>query len=217
VTPTGDLITEWQWDDASWSGWTWSAVPIPVRDVATSYATDGRAQLYIAGTNGQIKVIEKLIASAYSGWGSWQDMSHTVAAKAISVGILENGSKQIFMVGTDGVLYTQYQSTPDGPWTGWFSMSAPTLTDIDAGMAADGRLILFGIDTNGNIVTAQKQTTDPGSFWTAFSDLNPQIVGFATLSSFQRQDGRPQVIAIRNGVIWTTYWTGSAWSTWFGF
>jgi hypothetical protein len=219
VLSDGTLSTRWQGAGGGWVDWTNMLTPVTPRDLATSRTPDNRARLYVVGTNGQIKMTEKTAVASGSAWSSWTDLSHSVSARRLSVGILQDGREHLFMVGTDGALYGRFQTTVGGSWSGWSTMTAPNpLADVEAGYATDGRIQLYAISgsTTGNIITSQKVTTDPNSAWTAWSNVNTAIGGFASVSSFRLPDGRPQIVGVSSGVMWSTFWTGSGWNAWLG-
>jgi hypothetical protein len=215
VDASGVLHTRWQGSNADWSGWTPQSTPFTVRDVATSRTSDKRARLYIVGRNGKIAVTQKTTTAANSPWTAWQDLSHGVGANRISVARTQDGREHPFMVGTDDLVYANFENTAGGTFNGWAAMGSATMTDIDAGYAADGRIQIYGVRaSDGNVRVRSKLSTDPNSGWSSWETIQPALDDIDSISSLRRPDGTPQLIAVRNNALFMSIQKSGGWTQW---
>src|SRR5581483_906058 len=103
----------------SWSGWvamgsgnTWDPYGIPTVGVNQ----DGRLEVFVIGGNGQINHIWQKTpgSSATTNWSSFATFSSNVGQTVkLAVGKWANGVLDLFVVGTDGVLYHANQTAPN--------------------------------------------------------------------------------------------------------
>jgi len=90
---------------------------------------------------------------------------------------------------------------------------------IAAGDLEDGRIQLFGIETNGQIVSRWKAATNPNSAWTAWAGFQTPPGGVSSVCVGVLSDGRMQLFATdthgRTLSCWkTTTDPNAAWTAW---
>jgi hypothetical protein len=103
--------------------------------------------------------------------------------------------------------------------------SAPALaqpvTQMVSGSLTDGRPQEWAVDSQGDLWTRCKQTTDPNSDWTQWSSF-PTPSSLIQVVVGQLTDGRMQLFALdKGGGLWTmceqTTDPNSVWTPWFSF
>jgi hypothetical protein len=99
---------------------------------------------------------------------------------------------------------------------------AAEFNDIFVVPLADGRLQYFAIDTNFQLWSQWKETTDPNSGWTSLALFQmPPINQVVKICGAQLPDGRVQLFAIdTDRATWSCWKTGDAssgWSEWTAF
>ena len=126
---------------------------------------------------------------AWSGWASLGAPPNAACAAFsgqpcdVPVAQNSNGRLQIFVNSTttftDGVVNTQWQLSPGGAWSGWYSLGAPpspgAQSDPAVAQNLDGRLEVFVLGINNN--TYHKSQVSAGS---------PRLV---RLGQFGRREG----------------------------
>ena len=114
TSPGGDWTG---WSPAGWNG------PPPLRAVAACQQSGPRgAQLWGIDTAGQLRsTYQESPGGPWSGWsGVWNGDS---PGQLVSVAAAQqnNGTARIWVVNTEGVVYSNAQSSPGGNWGGWTS------------------------------------------------------------------------------------------------
>jgi hypothetical protein len=93
---------------------------------------------------------------------------------------------------------------------------------VAAGDLEDGRIQLFGIEPNGQIVSRWKQTADPNSGWTAWSSFQTPSGGVSSICVGSLSDKRMQLFAINAQGQMISCWKATtnpnaAWTAWSAF
>ena len=98
----------------------------------------------------------------------------------------------------------------------------PILRFVCAGDLEDGRTQVFGICPNGQIVSRWKETTDPNSSWTAWSNFPTPAGGVSSICVGFLSDKRMQLFATNAQGTTISCWKtttdpNAAWTAWSGF
>ncbi|MDB6020773.1 MAG: domain containing protein [Pedosphaera sp.] len=209
----------------SWSGWISLGTNMFVQNSfpAVGVNSDGRLEVFVVGTDGTVNHIWQKVAgsSASTNWGSFATFSSHVSTTAkLAVGNWANGSLDLFVIGTDNVLYHNYQTAPSGGWFGFVSLGGSWQQDGDIAVnnEKDGRLEVFVLGNTGNLYH-NWQTAVNGTSWNGWSDIGGALAEQVRLGLGRNSDGRLEVFAIGNdGVAYheyeTTANTPGTWASW---
>lgn len=154
-------------NSTSWSVWHSLASVVPV-DARTAVARDanGRLNVFVIGTDGVCYYRRETAANSPTSWTSWASLGtktwQTDAKPVIAKD--QNGSLEVFIVGTDQHLYHNYQSS--GVWNGWVSLGGTFAKDIRPciGPNDDGRLQIF-LNLAGGVMETSWETAINGTTW----------------------------------------------------
>jgi hypothetical protein len=96
------------------------------------------------------------------------------------------------------------------------------LNFVAAGDLEDGRIQVFGIEPNGQIVSRWKETTDPSSAWTAWSGFQTPSGGVSSICVSYLSDKRMQLFATNAQGATVSCWKtttnpSAAWTAWSAF
>ena len=96
------------------------------------------------------------------------------------------------------------------------------LKSIAAGELSDGRIQVFAIDNSGNLQSRWKETTDPNSSWTNWSNFQTPSGGVISLGVGTLPDKRLQLFGVDSNGNPVSCWkitveSESAWTPWSGF
>lgn len=153
VDSSGELWTDTQTGLSSWSGWTDSGLTgETVQTYVTAVAnSQGGMQVFAIDTS-NTAVWTNHQSSPGGSWSGWKSLGN--AASAIQPGFIcamnANGALQFYGVGSDGNMYTAYQtSQTSNTWSGWTKIAAPAgqplysyLVDNNSG---DGRILVMAV------------------------------------------------------------------------
>jgi alpha-galactosidase len=213
--------------NSAWSGWSSMGNPgVSINQLTVGTSADGRLNLFATGSDGNVWNAYKQTSDTNSQWSGWSSMGQggNGLSGQVQVGILPDGRFQLFALGHDTNVWTDYKTSTDAnsAWSGWSSMGNPgkQLSYLTVGAFSDGRLNLFATGSDGNVWNVYKQTTDPNSSWSGWSSFGQAGSGFA--SSVQvgfLADGRVILFVIdTNGTTWEKYKTttdpNAVWSDW---
>jgi len=125
-----------QWQTASGTdGWSdWEPFDNPpgtqtqlVTPPAVGPSADGRLELFLVGSDEAL--YHRWQTAPSNGWSGWSPMGTpkpglgvpTIPALAPSA----DGRLELFIQGTDGALWHQWQTAPSNGWSGWSSLGSP--------------------------------------------------------------------------------------------
>ncbi len=212
----------------SWSGWISLGTNIIVQNAspAVGVNADGRLEVFVVDGNGAVDHVYQKVAgsSASTNWTSigLLTSSQVSTTAKLAVGNWANGSMDLFVIGTDGVLYHNYQTAPNGGWFGFVSLGGSWQQDADiaVGSEKDGRLNVFLIGNTGNLYH-NWQTAVNGTSWNGFSDLSGALAEQVRLTVGRNSNGRLEAFTLgTDGVAYTTSETSSnsptSWTSWSG-
>ena len=123
-----------QWETAvgtfTWSGWASMGNPVGgggglVDHPAIAASADGRLELFVTGTDGN--VWHTWQTSASNGWASWDPTQPPPGAQVFGPAVAPSGDRrlELFVVGRDGALWHQWQTAASNGWSAWVSHGHP--------------------------------------------------------------------------------------------
>lgn len=163
-----------------------AAGPLPgeARSVAVAPQSDGRLQLWVSMSTGQLFTTWKQTPDPDSRWAPWTDFLLEPwplpgAADGLAAAQLSDGRLQLWVSTTDGQLFTTWKQTPEPdsawqPWTDFLAVAGPLpggARDVAARQLPGGRLQLWASSGTGQLFTAVKASDDPDAGWEAWSDF----------------------------------------------
>jgi len=166
--------------NANWTPWTkqWTAQspPFNAKSVAAAPLSDGRLQFWAVDTAGKIWSAWKATTdpnSAWTAWASqWTAQPQSFVASQVVAAPLSDKRLQFWAIDANGQIWSVWKSgTPSNAvWTNWtqaWIADAPTFhtRSIWAAQLGDGRLQVWVIDTDENLRTTFKTTTDSNASW----------------------------------------------------
>jgi hypothetical protein len=168
------LITTFQeTPGGNWSSWNLQSFlnAPPTLAVCAAQQNDGRVQIWILDDKQQLWTAWQ--TSPGGNWTGWSGPSWNNAPILQTITASQQGGSrgaQLWGVDQDYALWTTYQETPGGNWSGWLGPSwagATTFTQIAAAQQNNGCVELWGIDLNLSVKTISQ--TSPGGNWTGWS------------------------------------------------
>ena len=131
-----------------------------------------------------------------------------------------DGRCQLFATDEDEQLWTIWQTSPGGDWSGWSGPGwngAPLFNTLAASQQGGTRgAQLWGIDDENVLWTCFQST--PGGAWSSFEKWTGTLLVIAVAAA-QQGDGRVQLFAIdQQQQLWTAWQTspGGGWTGWSG-
>jgi hypothetical protein len=128
------------------------------------------------------------------------------------------GNPAVYLVSpNDKRLYVNYQSTANGPWSGWRSLGGvwSSASSIAEGRNADGRRQAFLVGGNGELYTSYQTS----SGWSGWQSLGGAWSAAGSIAVGNNADGRQQVFLTgQDGKLYSAHQqtsNGSAWSGWY--
>lgn len=207
--------------------------------IAVGYLPDQRMQIFNPG--GSVYTSWKTTTDPDSPWSNWVSMAAPGLSNDLLVGYLPDQRMQLFSPGISSgpgqrlSLYSSWRlstdptTDPNSGWSDWEDMGPlpgpvgvgfylvglPTI-----GYLTDGRMQLFVIPEDQNLYSRWKETTDPNSSWSDWTNMGkPEGTYLNDISVGYLPDGRMQLFATDNGgavhSIWkTTKEPNAGWSNW---
>lgn len=226
IGQTGYLYHNYQTaPGGAWSGWialgtsanTWTQNSLP----AVGVNADGRLEVFVIGTDGQVNHIWQLApgSSTSSNWSSFAVLQSSFVSQIakLAVGKWANGALEVFVGGTDGLLYHSYQS--GGAWTSWATIGGGCGPGSDLAVLneQDGREEVFMVGYSGQLYHSW-QTTANSATWTAWNSLGGPLSQTSRIAVGANSDGRLEAFgvgtggacynAVENAVNGPTAWSG---------
>lgn len=135
-------------------------------------------------------------------WGVWLSLGKPSTQVSITnyfaVGQNQDGRLEVFVQGTDGAIWHNWQTASHIDWSGWSSLGSPNFTSLSrptVGRNQDGRLEVFAAGNQGFIFHVWQ--TAPNSGWSGWDAL-PTSYPYVLLNQpvvAQNLDGRLEVFA----------------------
>lgn len=213
--------------NSGWSGWTtfgtttWSQDSIP----AVGVNSDGRLEVFLIGLNGEVYHMYQLTpgSSASTNWSGFSVLQSSFISQIAKVGLGKwaNGALDLFVTGTDGVLYETHQS--GSSWTSWATLGGSwgASTDIATANEKDGREEVFMVGFNGQLYH-NWQTAANSTTWNGWASLGGAVSPTVRTAAGANADGHLEVFILgTDGVAYHQWENGAnnptAWSGWTGF
>jgi acylphosphatase len=127
----------------------------------------------------------------------------------------DDGSLEVFVIGTDDMLWHVQQTVPNGSWGGWAKFPDLKIKQIAVAQNADGRLEVlevFAIDENNSVWHSTQKT--PNGDWENWSSLNGKS---EQIQVGKNTDGSLEVFAIGvDKMLWHVQQTvpNGSWGGW---
>jgi hypothetical protein len=215
---------------AGWTGWQgpgFQKQPCPALQVAVAGQNQGSLMLAMLDQQGMVWTIGQTGGSG-SGWTAWTGpgiSNQLYSFQSLSVGE-QSGSHgfELWVTDFDGQIWTNWQTSPGGSWSGWqgpgFGNQSFAAAETAAAGQNNGDLILFALDSKGS-AWAIPQGSASGN-WGAWSgpNLAGQSQPFVHVAAAQQGGSRGvQCWTLDSkGMVWTLWQAspGGAWSSWGG-
>ena len=214
---------------ADWSDWEgpgFKGQPVPLRRLAAALQNNGNVLL--AGIDGSGSIWSCGQGSAGGDWGGWsgpglggqpQPFRQLAASQ-------QGGDRgiELWACGADGQIWTLYQVTAGGAWSGWegpgFKGQPAPMFKLAAAQQNNGNVMLWTLDSAGRLWGIGQQS--PGGDWGGWQ--GPSFAGqpepFVEIAASEQGGSRGiEIWALgASGQIWTLYQltAGGAWSSWEG-
>jgi Domain of unknown function (DUF1906) len=136
-------------------------------------------------------------------------------SSALDIGHHADGRVEMFAAAANGSVQNEYETTPNGAWSGLNSFgSAGTAATTAVGIHEDGRMEVFAVTSSGGIENKYETVADGA--WSGWNDFGPS--GTVTSIAVGRHvDDRLEVFAVMSdGSVENKYETtpDGAWSGW---
>ncbi len=124
LAPGGGVLTDSQTSaGGGWSGWSalagtqTSAPPVPGQD------QDGRLEIFALASAGALwHDWQTTPGGAWSGWSSFGGSLLSASIDTPAVGQNTDGRLEVFATAPDGSIWHNWQTGPNGVWSGWSSL-----------------------------------------------------------------------------------------------
>jgi hypothetical protein len=210
---------------SSLSGLTQSGYNVAVN------AQTGYVEVFGVDSSGTLWTDTQTGASSWSGWSDTGLTGETFQTYVTAASNPEAGM-QVFAVDTsNSAIWTNYQSTPGGSWSGWESLGnvgggVTIQPGFICGRNANGMQQFFGVGTNGSLYTKYQTSSSAwSSAWTNLGQVSGQPL-YSYLVANNSADGRILVMGVSKASpydiygTWesypNTYTTWNSWQSWGG-
>jgi hypothetical protein len=193
----------------SWTGFqaiqgVGTAAHMAAKAVAISAAPDGSAQLVAIGSDGNVYHEIRAKAGNWTGFQPVTGLSGaaTMAAKAISITADPDGSAQLVVIGTDGLVYHEVR-TVNGAWSGFQpikGVGTPTMLASAVSITADpdGSAQLVAVGSDGNVYHEIRAKAGNWTGFAAVGGINTSNMAATSVSITGDPDGSAQLVAVGN-------------------
>jgi hypothetical protein len=170
ITDKGDIVSCNQATPGSnnWSGWYSMGGPSPTLWITASLQNDPRIQLYALDENQSLWT--NFQTAPGNGWAGFEGPNWNAPPGRFQViaTVAQGGTRgaQVWGVDENGALWTCYEQTSGGEWSGWLGPNwadAPTFMRITAAQLDSGPVQFWGLDTNMSLWSIMQQS--PGGDW----------------------------------------------------
>lgn len=192
-----------RWQTAANNGWSaWKSLGNPVTTggplgaPAVAHNHDGRLEVFTLATGGALWHCWQTAAN--NGWSAWSSLGTPSTEPAYNPPTLtrsHDGRLAVFTIASDGAVWHRTQHQPGrGPWEPWAFLGPHpgTLTDLAAGVHADGRVVLFAIGhkpDGGTEIWQVEQSAPDGSWGTATRQLVSDPFGKTSVTLLGKTSG----------------------------
>jgi hypothetical protein len=201
--------------NGTWSSWSSLGMESSLgmldnlRFPVTGRNADGRLEVFSVSSDGMYWHIGQIAPNGT--WSSWLSMAQPStpfgpSAAPPVVGQNADGRLEVFTGALDGAIWHTSQTSPNGTWNSWSSLSWPTNTRLGplftVGRNADGRLELLATGDDGALWHSVQ--TSPGGSWSTWDSLGapPNTSPFSGPFVAENTDGRLEAFAVASGTLW---------------
>lgn len=144
----------------------------PAGRFAVGTNPDGRLEAFAIGNDGIAYHAWETASNSPASWSNWSSLGGTweTDSKPV-VAADQNGALEVFLVGSGGNLFHNYQ-TSGGSWSGWLNLSGTFTQNIRpcVGQNQSGTLQIFLTGTSADMQTAS-ETSANSATWSAWTSL----------------------------------------------
>lgn len=220
------LWTTWQTSPgggwSTWAGPNWNSAPQGMKRIAASQQGGTRgAQLWgITSDFSLVTCFQGTPGGGWSGWSPWPATSENSQFIEITAAQQNDGRVQLWALDTNRRLWTCWQTSPGGGWSGWAGPNwngAPLLANIAACQQGGTRgAQLWGITENYTLITTFQVTAGNGwSSWSSDSFVGAPPV--YEITAAEQNNGCVQLWALtldQSLISITQTSPGGGWSSW---
>jgi hypothetical protein len=164
----------------AWSG----AVPMngtALDGPAVARNQDGRLEVFVVGTDHALWHTWQTAPN--SGWSGWSSLGGSWPVDAVSGGpmvIRSNGGQlQIFIRGSNGSVWTNWQNTAGGSWHGWIDFGKQMVGVAAGALEADTGMSIFVLGTDMALWNRRQTCSTPGDpstcAWGSWTSLSGSL------------------------------------------
>lgn len=200
----------------SWSGWTsiagWTFSQQAC--LAANTNADGRIEVFVVGTDGQLDHVFENTAGNSTSWSGWGGLGGSWSQNAaISAGNDADGRQEVFLIGNTGNLYHIYQTAPNAGWSGYGNLGGTWSQTARTALTrnSDGRLEIFIIGSTGELYHSYQTAANGGWYgwpniggWTFSQQAKP-------VAALNTTNGTLQVLVIGTDGHMDTVNSANAW------
>jgi hypothetical protein len=219
------LWTVWQTspggDWSQWSGPNWNSAQQLMEVVACQQGGSRGAQLWAITQNYDlVTCYQETPGGGWSGWQTWTATPPNSQFVQLAAAQQNDGRVQIWAIDTYLQLWSCWQTSPGGNWTGWSGPnwdSAPKLFGIAASQQGGSRgAQLWGVTQDYMLISDYQ--VSPGGGWSGWSSGNwANAPNVTEVAAAQQNNGCVQLWAITSdGVLISIAQTspGGNWGSW---
>jgi hypothetical protein len=149
-----------------WSGWVGMGQPPggAYDEPTVGQNQDGRQELFVGGSDGKIWRKSQVAPNSY--WSDWGTLGKPASVTFYYDPIVakhQDGTLDVFVVGSDHNLWHISQTAPNNGWGNWQSLGAPagvTLTNqLAVGRNLNGMIEILDVGDDGTLYTIQQQVS----------------------------------------------------------
>ena len=222
----GSLWAQWQTAPSNgWSPWGSHGQPAGVvleGSPMLAPSADGRLEMFVVGGDGNLWA--KWQTAPSNGWSAWASHGQPAGVGLTGSPRLApsaDGRLELVVVGSDGNLWSKWQTSAANGWSDWGSHGQPPGVNLTGtamvAASADGRLELLVVGSDGNL-WARWQTA-PSNGWSDWGSHGQppgvHLTGSPMLAA--SADGRLELLVVgRDGNLWAQWQTApsNGWSGW---
>jgi hypothetical protein len=206
----------------AWSGPNWNSAPRGMTRIAASQQGGNRgAQLWGIASDQSLQTSYQTTAGgSWSSWAAWPATPASSQFIELTAAQQNDGRVQLWALDTKNQLWSCWQTSPGGNWTGWSGPNwngAPPLNNIAASQQGGSRgAQLWGI-TEDYVLVSDYQVSAGGNWsgWSTGSWLNAQPV--YELTAAQENNGCVQLWCVTLKQVLTSISQtspGGNWGSW---
>ena len=179
-------------------------------DPIVGISADGRLEIFVRGNDGALWHVAQLKPNGEwpivdtavdrpddkrpdATWSEWNSLGGQILGNpAIALNL--DGRLEVFVRGTDQVLWHNWQTAPNGAWSGWRSLGGQLSGSPAVGNNSDGRLDVFVRGTDNALWHITQKSVNGG--WSVWSSLSGALSGDPVVGT--NADGRLEVFVRGN-------------------